>query len=71
MTKEESAIITKYDLYFESRLSKAECGIEELKQDFKDIKSEFKDMRRLLYTIMGVGFTSIILPIVLHHYGLK
>lgn len=69
MTKEEQLIITKYDLLFESRLTKVECGYQELSDTVKEIKQDIKDVKKLLHTIIGVVMTSIIIPIILKRYG--
>ena len=51
-TKNESASITKYDLLFESRITRLESAIinidknfSEIKDSMKDIKADIKDVR--------------------------
>lgn len=44
MTESEKMIITKYDLYYEGRLSKLEIISSELKEDVKEIKSDIRWM---------------------------
>lgn len=53
MTEHENMIITKYDLYFESRLSKLEADTSTMKLDLKDIKN---DLRWIIgMTLAGYG----------------
>lgn len=51
-TKEEQLTINKYDLLFESRLTKVETTIENVNQNLKDLKSDF---RWLFGLILGLG----------------
>lgn len=51
-TKEEQIAITKYDLYYESRMTKVETAIEHLSEDVREIK---KDLRLLLGIVGGIG----------------
>lgn len=44
MTEQEKIAITKYDLYYESRMTKMETIAEELKDDVKEIKSDMRWM---------------------------
>jgi hypothetical protein len=62
-TKEEQLIITKYDLLFESRLTRVETTIENVNQTLKEIKSDFRWIFGLmiifsgsLLGVMGKGF---------------
>lgn len=42
MKEAEKAAITKYDLYYESRMTKVESAIETITYDVKEIKKEIK-----------------------------
>lgn len=60
-TKEEQMIITKYDLLFESRLSKVESSIDhmnksmdDIKVDMRGIKSEFRWLFGLILVLGGM-----------------
>ncbi len=55
-TKEEHIAITKYDLYYESRMTKVESAIEHMAEDIKEIKTEY----RWLFRLMIGGFGSIV-----------
>jgi hypothetical protein len=58
----------------EVRLRSTENKYIDLKDEIKEVrlelKSEIKEVRNLIYWLIGIGITSIILPIVLHHYNL-
>ena len=54
--KTEISLITKYDLLFESRLSKTEQALENLNDTCKEIKSDL----RWMFGIM-LGFSGILL----------
>lgn len=56
LNEHEKAIITKYDLYFEGRLSKTEKICEQLEKECSEIKTDF----RWLIGIMLAGFGSLI-----------
>lgn len=61
MTEAEKLTITKYDLYYESRMTKMETIAEELKSDMKEIKADLRWM-------LGVmGATTIILAGIMAH----
>lgn len=45
MTDAERMAITKYDLFYEQRMTKVETALEGLKEDMSDIKIEFRAMR--------------------------
>ena len=60
-TKEEQMIITKYDLLFESRLSKVEStidhlnkGMDDIKVDMRGLKSEFRWLFGLILVLGGM-----------------
>lgn len=55
-TKDEQLKITKYDLYYESRMTRVESAIEHMAEDIKDIKTEY----RWLFRLMIGGFGSIV-----------
>jgi hypothetical protein len=63
MTKEEQIAITKYDLYYESRMTKVEYAIEHLMNDTKEIKA---DLRWILGIIFAFG--SIIMGLMAHGF---
>ena len=52
MTEQERLALTKYDLYFESRVSKLEVISEKLREDISDIKREMKTDFRWIITLM-------------------
>ncbi len=58
MTEPEKAIITKYDLYFESRLTKVETESHGYREDIKEIKSDLRWIMGILFafnsTILGL-----------------
>ena len=63
MTDAEKISITKYDLYYESRMTKVESALESVKIDVKEIKTdlrglrkEFKDDFKWLFIFMVGGF---------------
>lgn len=53
MTKEE-ILITKYDLLFESRLSKVEVTMDNLNYNIKEIKTDLRWMFGLMIMITGI-----------------
>ena len=53
-TKEEQLAITKYDLLFESRLSKVEATMEHLNKSIDGIKSEFRWLFGLILVLGGM-----------------
>jgi len=54
MTESEKIAITKYDLYYESRMTKVEATTEALKNDILEIKSNIKEIRSDLKWMLGV-----------------
>lgn len=58
LTETEKMAITKYDLFYEQRVSKLESTMENLSYDVKEIKKDMKaDFRWLLLmmiTLLGV-----------------
>ena len=66
-TKAEQASINKYDLLFESRLTRAETINEHLVKDISEIKTSLNSMRsemksdfRWMLTIIGSGLISLL-----------
>jgi hypothetical protein len=56
MTTKEDLIITKYDLLFESRLSKTEASLEHLDKTVTEMKAQARsDFRWLFALILGLG----------------
>jgi hypothetical protein len=55
-TEQEQIVITKYDLYYESRLTRMETIAEQLVETTKEIKSDL----RWMFGIM-IGFSGILL----------
>jgi hypothetical protein len=58
MTDAEKMAITKYDLYYESRMTKVESAIESLKTDIKQIHT---DLRLMLgaFATFGIGILGL------------
>lgn len=56
MTKDEHVqlIITKYDLLFESRLSKTEQSLDDLRSTCQEIKSDLRWMLGIMLTFSGI-----------------
>jgi hypothetical protein len=65
MSEAEIAAITKYDLYYESRMTKMEVIGEELKNDVKEIKS---DLRWMLG--VWISINTIMLGLMVHGFKL-
>jgi cell division protein ZapA (FtsZ GTPase activity inhibitor) len=66
MTNEQEQIaITKYDLYYESRMTRMETIAEELKQSVKEIREDVREIRTDLKWFFGIvlGLTCIIFGI--------
>lgn len=63
LTKSEQAIITKYDLYFEGRLTKAETNIENLNKTVAKIEVDIRDLRQDIRWVIGlmVSFSAIMI----------
>jgi len=61
MTENEQIVITKYDLYYESRLTRVETALESISKDIKeikaDLKSDIKDLRYDIKWILGLMFS--------------
>lgn len=54
MTEQERVAITKYDLYYEQRMTRVESAVETLVKDVREIKKDMKsDFRWLLGIIIG------------------
>lgn len=58
MNEHEKITITKYDLLFESRLTKVESIIESVNENMKEIKTDLRWMLGLM-----LGFSGIILTL--------
>ncbi len=58
ITKEMQDKITKYDLLFESRLSKVEANLEHMNKDmdsnFREIKTDLRWMLGVILTFSGI-----------------
>ena len=58
LTETEKMAITKYDLYYEQRMSKVEVAIESLSYDVKeirkDMKSDFRWLLLMMIALLGV-----------------
>lgn len=54
MTTKEELIITKYDLLFESRLSKTEAALEHLDKNVTELRSQFKWLFGLIVLLGGM-----------------
>ncbi len=52
MTEHEQLFLTKYDLLFESRLTRVETTMENIDQHIKEVKS---DLRWIFGIFMGVN----------------
>ena len=62
-TEQEQAAITKYDLYYESRMTKMETIAEQLIETTKEIKNDL----RWMFGIM-IGFSGILLGLMAHGF---
>lgn len=60
MTDAESIAITKYDLYYESRMTKVECAVESLKNDVREIKIDLRWLLGLMisFSVIMIGVMS-------------
>jgi len=58
MNKNEEIFITKYDLLFESRLTKVETTMDNLDKDIKEIKTDIRWMLGLM-----ISFSTIMIGI--------
>lgn len=54
MTEQEQAAITKYDLYYESRMTKMETVAEQLANDIKEIKHDLRWMLGVMFGFAGI-----------------
>ncbi|HMH09686.1 MAG TPA: hypothetical protein VK553_03180 [Candidatus Nitrosopolaris rasttigaisensis] len=54
MTKDEQIAITKYDLYYESRMTKMETVAQNLQEDMKEIKLDLRWMLGLMITFTTI-----------------
>ena len=61
LTENEKIILTKYDLFFESRLSKLEVIADELKTNTdeikRDLKEDVKEIKHDLRWMLGTWIT--------------
>jgi hypothetical protein len=53
-TEQEQIAITKYDLYYESRMTRMETISEELKQTTKELKSDLRWMFGITLGFYGI-----------------
>lgn len=60
MTTKEELIITKYDLLFESRLTKVESNLINMDKEFRDSFREIKTDLRWLLGLM-IAFSTILI----------
>ena len=58
MIDAERIAITKYDLFYEARMTKVECATEELKADIREIKIDIRWMLGLM-----ISFSTIMIGI--------
>lgn len=54
MTEVERLAITKYDLFYEQRVTKVESTVESLKEDIKEIKFDIREIHSDLKWLLGV-----------------
>lgn len=71
MTESEKIVITKYDLYYEARMTKVESAVESLRNDVKEIKIDIRDIHSDLKWILGVMGTMSVIIIGLMAHGFK
>lgn len=64
-TEQEQIAITKYDLYYESRMTKMETLSESLIKSVSEIREDVREMRNDIRWVFGImiGFAAIILGI--------
>jgi hypothetical protein len=67
MTDHEKMLLTKYDLMFESRLSKVETGLENAEKNLGEAIKELKSDLRWMFSIM-LGFSGILLGLMAHGF---
>jgi len=63
MNEREKMLITKYDLLFESRLTKVETTMSSMETDMREIRSDLRWMLGLL-----IGFSTTIVGIMAHGF---
>ena len=65
---------TEFYIDHEVRIRSTENKYIDLKEEIRDVrkelKEEIKEVRNLIHWVIGIGVTSIILPIILHHFHL-
>lgn len=71
MTESEKLVITKYDLYFEQRLTRVETTCENLKKDVAEIKIELKNIHADLRWMLGIMGTMTVILVSLMGHGFK
>ncbi len=87
MTESEKIALTKYDLYYEQRMTRLESALENLgyeqrltrvestcenlKKDVSDIKVELKDIHADLKWILGIMGTMTVILVGLMAHGFK
>ena len=54
MTEQEKVAITKYDLLFESRLTRVETTMDNVDQHIKEVKSDLRWMFGIMLTFSGI-----------------
>ena len=57
INEKEQAAITKYDLYYESRMTKMETISQQLAEDVKEIKQDLRWMFGLMIAFSGIMMT--------------
>lgn len=64
-TPQEQSTITKYDLYYESRMTKIETLTDALVKAITEIREDVREIRSDIRWVFGImlGFTSIILTL--------
>ena len=65
MTDNEQLTITKYDLYYESRMTKMETIAESLKNSMEEIRGDMREIRSDIRWMLGImlGFAGIMLSL--------
>jgi GTPase len=71
MDIQEQISITKYDLYYESRMTKVESAVESLKDVVKEIKVDIRDIHSDLKWILGIMGSMTIIIVGLMAHGFK
>lgn len=71
MTEAEKVAITKYDLYYEQRMTRAESTVESLKNDIKEIKMDIRDIHADMKWMLGIMGTVSVIIIGLMAHGFK